>query len=108
MNEADRDEPKIISIEDYLAPSKRVNGADVYNQAHTKIGKIQDFAIDKRTGKVAYAILRLGGFLGLGEKYQPLPWSVLTYSEEDDGYVVPITEEFLALAPKLDVSELSG
>ena len=37
-----------------------------------------------------------------------IPWSVLTYSEEEDGYIVPITEEFLALAPKLDISELSG
>lgn len=108
MHEAELDEQKMISMEHYLVPAKRVNGADVYNQAHTKIGKIEDIAIDKRTGKVAYAILSFGGFLGLGEKFQPLPWSVLTYSEEDDGYVVPITEEFLALAPKLDVSELSG
>ncbi len=96
------------SVEHPLIPAKRVNGADVFNQAHEKIGKIEDIAIDKRTGKVAYAILSFGGFLGLGGKHQPLPWSVLTYSEEDSGYVVPITEEFLALAPKLDISELSG
>ena len=108
MNSLDVKEPQVNSLDHNLIPAKRVNGADVYNQAHTKIGKIEDIAIDKRTGKVAYAILSFGGFLGLGEKYQPLPWSVLTYSEEDDGYVVPITEEFLALAPKLDVSELSG
>ena len=108
MNQLEVEEPRIISMEHYLIPAKRVNGSAVYNQAHTKIGRIEDIAIDKRTGKVAYAILSFGGFLGLGEKFQPLPWSVLTYSEEDDGYIVPITEEFLALAPKLDVSELSG
>ena len=108
MEHAELEETAITSVEHHLIPAKRVNGSDVYNQAHTKIGKIEDIAIDKRTGKVAYAILSLGGFLGLNEKFQPLPWSVLTYSEEDDGYIVPITEEFLALAPKLDVSELSG
>ena len=91
-----------------LIPAQRVNGAEVFNQAKEKIGKIEDIAIDKRSGKVAYAILSFGGFLGMGEKHQPLPWSVLDYDAELGGYVVDITQEFLALAPKLDVSELSG
>jgi sporulation protein YlmC with PRC-barrel domain len=91
-----------------LIPAQRVNGADVFNQAKERIGKIEDIAIDKGTGKVAYAILSFGGFMGLGDKHQPLPWSVLEYDIDLGGYVVPITEEFLKLAPKLDVSELSG
>lgn len=91
-----------------LIPAKRVNGSAVFNQAREKIGQIEDVAIDKTTGKVAYAILSFGGFLGLGGKHQPLPWSVLTYDPALGGYMVPITEQFLALAPKLDVSELSG
>jgi hypothetical protein len=91
-----------------LIPAQRVNDSDVFSQAKEKIGKIEDIAIDKRSGKVAYAILSFGGFLGMGDKHQPLPWSVLTYDADQGGYVVPITEEFLALAPKLDVSELSG
>lgn len=95
-------------MEHPLIPAQRVNGADVYNQAKEKIGKIEDIALDKRTGKVAYAILSFGGFLGMGDKHQPLPWSVLSYDPKLGGYVVDITKEFLALAPKLDVSELSG
>lgn len=95
-------------IDHPLIPAQRVNGADVYNQAHEKVGRIEDIAIDKRTGKVAYAILSFGGFLGMGDKHQPLPWSVLAYDVGLGGYVVDITKEFLALAPKLDVSELSG
>lgn len=91
-----------------LVSAQRVNGADVFNQAKEKIGKIEDIAIDKRSGKVAYAILSFGGFLGMGDKHQPLPWSVLNYDTEQGGYVVDITQEFLALAPKLDASELSG
>ncbi len=99
------DAPK---LEHPLIPAQRVNGADVYNQAKEKIGKIEDIALDKRSGKVAYAILSFGGLLGMGDKRQPLPWSVLNYDTEQRGYVVDITQEFLALAPKLDVSELSG
>lgn len=91
-----------------LIPAQRVNGTDVFNQAKEKIGKIEDVAIDKRSGKVAYAILSFGGFVGMGEKHQPLPWSVLNYDTDQRGYVVDITQEFLSLAPKLDVSELSG
>lgn len=95
-------------VEHPLIPAKRVNGSPVFNQADEKIGQIEDVAIDKYTGKVAYAILSFGGFLGLGGKHQPLPWSVLKYDADRGGYVVPITEEFLALAPKLEVSDLSG
>jgi hypothetical protein len=95
-------------MEHPLIPAKRVNGAAVYNQAKEKIGEIEDIAIDKRTGKVAYAILSFGGFMGLGDKHQPLPWSVLDYDADVGGYMISITEEFLRLAPKLEVSELSG
>jgi hypothetical protein len=91
-----------------LIPAKRVNGATVFNQAGEAIGKVEDIAIDKRTGKVAYAILSFGGFLGLGDKHQPLPWSALDYDPGRGGYVVDVTEEFLRLAPKLDTAELSG
>lgn len=100
--------PPVENIDHPLVPARRVNGADVFNQAEEKIGTIEDIAIDKRTGKVAYAILSFGGFLGLGGKHQPLPWSVLTYDPKMSGYVVNITQEFLQLAPKLNVSELSG
>lgn len=91
-----------------LIPARRVSGADVYNQGHEKIGKVEDLAIDKRSGKVAYAILSFGGLLGMGEKHQPLPWSSLTYDTKLRGYVVDVTAELLKLAPKLDVSDLSG
>jgi sporulation protein YlmC with PRC-barrel domain len=108
MSEQSVSHPAIDDIDHPLVPARRVSGADVYNQAGEKIGTIEDVAIDKRSGKVAYAILSFGGFLGLGGKHQPLPWSVLSYDTNVGGYVVDITQEFLQLAPKLDVSELSG
>lgn len=108
MSEQSALNPAVDGIDHPLVPARRVNGADVFNQAEEKIGKIEDIAIDKRSGKVAYAILSFGGFLGLGGKHQPLPWSILSYDTKVGGYVVDITQEFLQLAPKLDVSELSG
>lgn len=97
-----------VDLDHPLIAADRVQGCHVYNQAHEKIGRIEDVALDKRSGKVAYAILSFGGVLGLGEKHQPLPWSALSYDKALGGYVAPITAELLQLAPKLDVTDLSG
>ena len=56
--------------------------------------------IDKTSDKVAYAVLSFGGFLGLGEDYYPVPWSLLTYNEQLGGYLAEITDEQLKSAPK--------
>lgn len=104
----ERSQTEPSELDHPLIPAGRVKGADVYNQGKEKIGRIDDIAIDKRSGKVAYAILTFGGLLGMGEKHQPLPWSALTYDPKQHGYVVDITAELLKLAPKLDTSDLSG
>jgi hypothetical protein len=97
-----------VALDHPLIPAGRVNGSEVFNQAKEKIGRIEDLAIDKRSGKVAYAILSFGGFLGMGEKHQPLRWSMLKFDPALNGYVVPITEEFVRFAPKLRLNDLSG
>jgi len=51
----------------------KVNGTDVYGVDGDKIGHVQDVMLNKRTGNVAYAIMGFGGFLGIGERYHPLP-----------------------------------
>jgi len=56
--------------------------------------------IDKISGKVAYAVMSFGGFLGIGEDYYPLPWSVLRYNPTLGGYEVEITDQQLKGAPK--------
>ena len=56
--------------------------------------------IDKITGRVEYAVMSFGGFLGIGESYHPLPWSVLTYHRKMGGYVVDVSRERLERAPR--------
>ena len=51
--------------------------------------------IDKPSGKVAYAIMSFGGFLGMGNQYHPLPWSVLKYDTNLGGYVVNLDKRQL-------------
>jgi hypothetical protein len=61
--------------------------------------------IDKPSGKVAYAIMSFGGFLGMGNQYHPLPWSVLKYDTNRGGYVVRLDKQKLERAPAYDVGE---
>ena len=57
-----------------------VKGTNVYNADNEELGTVDDIMIDKISGKAIYAIMSFGGFLGIGEKYHPLPWSTLTRS----------------------------
>ena len=58
-----------------LIAADRVEGTAVYNRQGDHLGAIKTVMIDKPSGKVAYAVMSFGGFLGIGEKYHPLPWS---------------------------------
>lgn len=91
-----------------LVPAGRVTGADVYNRAGEKLGSVEDIALDKMSGHVAYAILSFGGFLGIGERYHPVPWALLAYDPERRGYVIPCDKRQLEAAPTFEADELSG
>jgi len=65
-----------------LIGSDKVEGTAVYGVGRTQIGSIERVMIDKRSGKVAYAVLSFGGFLGIGDDHYPLPWQSLDYARE--------------------------
>ena len=83
-----------------LIASDRVDGTAVYGADESKIGSIEHVMIDKISGKVAYAVLSFGGFLGMGDEHYPLPWSTLKYDTNLGGYRVNLTKEQLDGAPK--------
>jgi sporulation protein YlmC with PRC-barrel domain len=85
-----------------LIAAEKVNGVNVYNPQGEKLGEIDDLMIDKISGRVAYAVLSFGGFLGMGDKKYPLPWSVLTYDKQQEGFVINLDKETLRNAPALD------
>lgn len=91
-----------------LIPAGRVTGAEVYSPSGEKLGKIEDVALEKVSGEVAYAILSFGGFLGLGTDYHPVPWRMLRYDVDQRGYVIPCESDQLADAPGIRREELSG
>ncbi len=91
-----------------LIPAGRVNGTEVYSPSGEKLGKIEDVALEKVSGEVAYAIVSFGGFLGLGSEHHPVPWRMLRYDLGLRGYVIPCEKEQLKAAPGIDRDALSG
>ena len=106
MNETSSQTPSASDVGDKLILASRVLKTNVYNKAGDHIGHIDDLSIDRITGRTKYAIVSFGGFLGIGERFHPLPWSVLDFDPAQGGYVVPLDKAALADAPHYDSDEL--
>ncbi len=87
-----------------LIGSDKVEGTSVYGMDEKKIGELERVMIDKMSGRVAYAVVSFGGFLGMGEDYYPMPWSTLKYDSNLGGYRVALTKDQLENAPKYSKS----
>jgi sporulation protein YlmC with PRC-barrel domain len=82
-----------------LILSSRVVGTPVYNREGERLGHVDDLSLEKVSGRAKYAIISFGGFLGLGVRLHPVPWSLLDYDVERDGFVVPFDKSALEGAP---------
>jgi len=87
--------------------ASKVKGTAVYNEGGEKIGTVEDIVLDKQSNQILFAALGFGGVLGLGEKYYPVPWSLLDYDEDKGGYVVPLNKDLLKNAPAYDLKDLT-
>src|SRR3954471_24536776 len=87
--------------------AKKVIGTTVKNAAGEKIGQVEDNVLDKQSNNIIFAVVGFGGFLGMNEKFHPVPWSALDYDEMEDSYVVPFTKEQLKSAPSDSLEQLT-
>lgn len=74
-------------------------GNDVYNHKEEDLGDIKEIMLDMRSGRVAYAVLSFGGFLGLGQKLFAVPWNALTLDTINKRFILNIEKERLSSAP---------
>ncbi|HYL71436.1 MAG TPA: PRC-barrel domain-containing protein [Candidatus Dormibacteraeota bacterium] len=87
--------------------AKKVIGTNVKDTAGKKIGEVEDVVLDKKSNSIMFAVVGFGGFLGMAEKYHPIPWASLTYSEDQNAYVVSYTKQELQSAPAGSIDELT-
>ena len=85
----------------------KVLGTDVQDPSGRKIGEVEDVILDKGSNRIMFAVLSFGGFMGMGEKYHPVPWGSLDYDDGRNSYVVSYTKEQLQAAPSGSVDELT-
>jgi sporulation protein YlmC with PRC-barrel domain len=87
--------------------ASKVKGTAVYNGSGDRIGTVEDIVLDKQSNQIMFAALGFGGVLGMGEKYYPVPWSMLDYDEDKGGYVVPLDKDSLKNAPAYELKDLT-
>lgn len=85
-----------------LMSSDSLTGDSVVNSMGEDLGKIEAIMLDVPRGRVAYAVLSFGGFLGLGDKLFAIPWEALTLDAERECFVLDVEKDRLKNAPGFD------
>lgn len=88
-----------------LIASDRVERTVVRRSDGTKIGTIERLMIDKASGKVAYAVLGFGGFMGVGVKHIPVAWDRMKYGVAFDAYEINLSDDELSRAPSFEADK---
>lgn len=85
-----------------LLSASTITGDDVYNMQDEELGKIQDVMIDITEGKIRYAVLASGGFLGMGDRLFAVPWKALKLDTKNKRFLLDVDVERLKNAPGFD------
>jgi sporulation protein YlmC with PRC-barrel domain len=108
MNYEDRDTYGMYKVNKHGGPGPGLMGAgtlignDVYNHTGENVGDIKEIMLDMHSGKVSYAVLSFGGFLGMGKKLFAVPWNALTLDTKNKRFVLNVEKDRLKLAPGFD------
>ncbi|MFN3882948.1 MAG: PRC-barrel domain-containing protein [Nitrincola lacisaponensis] len=82
-----------------LLSAATITGDEVCNLKNEKLGKIQDIMLDMAEGKIRYAVLSSGGFLGMGDRLFAVPWTALKLDQEQKRFTLDVDTERLKKAP---------
>ena len=91
-----------LKAEPTLLSAATVTGDEVCNMQDEKLGKIQDIMLDISAGKIRYAVLSSGGFLGMGDRLVAVPWNALKLDKENNRFMLDVDVERLKKAPGFD------
>ncbi|MBV8271584.1 MAG: PRC-barrel domain-containing protein [Cupriavidus sp.] len=86
----------------FVMAADTLEGNKVIDPSGEEIGTIDHIMLDIVGGRIAYAVLAMGGFLGIGEKLHALPWSALTLDTRRKCFVLGIEKERIKASPGFD------
>src|ERR1039457_5080497 len=95
-------EPRAARYTDIVPAKKTVIGSKVVNAQDEELGKIEDLVLDAGAGRIAYAVLSFGGFLGMGAKYFAIPWNPFHFNLKENRAVLNVDKKKLESAPGFD------
>lgn len=87
---------------DNVVKSSEIIGVKVINLAKESLGKIEEIVLNKLSGQAHYVVLSFGGMLWAGDKYFAFPWKSISYSPEDEAFILQVSKEKLEKAPGFD------
>jgi hypothetical protein len=82
--------------------ASRILGEAVVNRQQEDLGKIHELVLDAQEGRLAYAVLSFGGFMGMGNKLFALPWRAFEFSKTEEKLILNVDKEKLKDAPGFD------
>ena len=85
-----------------LLSAGSLKGTDVVNKAGENLGELEELMVDLSNGRVAYAVLSFGGFMGLGDKLFAIPWNAFSVDQNREEIVLNVDKEVLKNAPGFD------
>jgi PRC-barrel domain len=87
-----------------LLLGSEIKGSKVTNLQNEKIGEIEELLVEPASGLIRFAIIGVGGFLGLGETRVAVPWTAFVITKENGkaNYVLDATKDMLKNAPKVE------
>ncbi len=88
-----------------LLSATTITGDEVWNMQDENLGNIQDIMLDITAGKIRYAVLASGGFLGMGDRLFAVPWKALKQDKENKCFMLDVDVERLKNAPGFDKDE---
>ncbi len=91
-----------VSEMDQLMRADLVTGADLRTTGDETLGEIEDIVLDPQRQTIAYVLVSSGGFLGIGEELVAVRWSDLRATEDHEIFVLDVTPEAFAAAPKVE------
>jgi len=84
----------------------KIIGSKVINLKGETLGKIENLVVDIDTGRIVYAVLDSGGFLGIGDKLFPVPWKSLAALPSEGIFFLNQSKEQMQKAPAFDKKNL--
>ena len=86
----------------HVLSASTMMGDSVVNDKGEDLGRIEELMLDLQNGRIAYAVLSFGGFLGMGDKLFAIPWEALKLDADNHRFILNVAREKLEKAEGFD------